>query len=70
MTFSKRSCSRHEHQFGASERAALYCYLRDPAHWGISWEALVSQPELDGQNLRLTTLRIIREEGMCRYTQS
>jgi len=34
--------ARHEHQFGASERAALYCYLRDPAQWGISWEALES----------------------------
>lgn len=34
--------ARHEHQFGSAERTALYCYLRDPAHWGISWSALES----------------------------
>ncbi|CAE7272488.1 roco5 [Symbiodinium sp. CCMP2592] len=34
--------ARHEHQFGPSERTALYKYLRDPAQWGISWSALES----------------------------
>ena len=34
--------SRHEQKFAAKERAALYSYLRDPAQWGISWDALVS----------------------------
>lgn len=34
--------ARHDSQFGATERAALYSYLRDPAQWGISWNALES----------------------------